>query len=359
MLKKLDIYIIKKYLSTFFFVVMALVAVICFIDFAEKNDDFIEADLSYWVVFKEYYLNYIPYLANFLSPLLVFVSTIIVVSQMASHTEVIAILSSRISYLRMMLSFAKGAVILAVIVFVMIGWVLPKTNKRKVDFEIQYINSKYDYKLRNTHLKLDKTHFAYIEKYNSSYDIGYQFTIEEIIKDELVSKLSSNRINWDSIQCKWHIDSYTVRDYKDGKETLTQMPPKDTVLNMFPKDFQSTYGKQETLTIPELKTYIDEQTERGADNVGVYVIELYERFTYPFSIILLTLVAITVASKKSREGTGLKVFMGFVLAFVYLFFVIIGRGFIESETLPPLLSAWIPNILFGSIGVYLYIKAPK
>ena len=359
MFKKLDLYIIKKYLSTFFFVVTALVAVICFIDFAEKNDDFQDANLSYMVVFLEYYLNYIPYLAIFLSPLMVFVSTIIVTSQMASHTEVIAILSSRISYVRMMGSFAKGAVMLALFVFVMIGWVLPKTNKKKVDFEIEYINSQYNYKVRDTHLKLDPTHYAYIEKYNSEFNIGYQFTIEEMIDGVLISKLSTNRIGWDTAKSKWHLELASLREYHDGKETLKQIAAFDTTLNMFPKDFQSTYRKQETLTIPELHSFIEVQRERGADNVSMYVTELMERYTYPFSIILLTLVAITVASKKSREGTGLKIFLGFILAFVYLFFVIVGRGFIESDLLPPLLSAWIPNLLFGSIGVYLYIKAPK
>lgn len=359
MIKKLDLYIIKKYLSTFFFVVTALVTVICFIDFAEKNDDFIEAQLSYGVVFSEYYLNYIPYLSIFLSPLMVFVSTIIVTSQMASHSEIIAILSSRISYKRMMGSFAMGAVILGVFVFLMVGWVLPKTNKKKVDFEVEYINSQYKYKMRNTHLKLDPTHYAYIEKYNSEFNIGYQFTIEEMVDGVLLSKLSTKRINWDTTNTKWHLESYSLRTYNEGKETLLRYAAKDTTLNMFPKDFQSTYRRQETLTIPELQSYIKEQTERGADNVAMYVTELYERFTYPFSIILLTLVAITVASRKSRGGTGLKIFLGFILAFVYLFFVIVGRGFIESDVMHPLLSAWIPNLVFGTIGVYLYTKAPK
>ncbi len=355
----LDRYIIKKYLGTFFYVVLALIAVICAIDFAEKNDDFLDANLSYWYVFTEYYLNYIPYLANFLSPLMVFVSTIVVASQMAAHTEVIAILSSRISYLRMLFSFFLGSVIVAVLVFIMIGWVLPNANKKRVAFEINYVFKRFDYNLRNTHLKLEKDYYAYLKKYNNQIDVGYDFTVEHIVDGTLVSKLKTNRIAWDSISGKWHIDAYELREYVDGKETLRQMPSKDTTINVFPKDFQSKYRKQETLTIPELRTFIAEQEERGADDIGIYITDLYERFTYPFAIILLTLVAVTVASKKSREGTGLKIFIGFILAFVYLFFVIVGRGFTQSNLLHPLVSAWIPNFVFGLVGIYMYFKAPK
>lgn len=355
----LDRYIIKKYLGTFFYVVAALVAVICAIDFAEKNDDFLEANLSYGFVFTEYYLNYIPYLANFLSPLMVFVSTIIVASQMAAHTEVIAILSSRISYLRMLFSFFLGSVIVGVLVFIMIGWVLPNANKKRVAFEVEYVFSRFDYNLRNTHLKLEKNYYAYLKKYNNQIDVGYDFTIEHIVDGTLISKLKSNRIAWDSVSGKWHIDPYELREFRDGKETLSQFPAKDTTINVFPEDFRSKYRKQETLTLPELQNFIKAQQERGSDDIGIYITELYERYTYPFAIILLTLVAVTVASKKSREGTGLKIFIGFILAFVYLFFVIVGRGFMQSNLLHPLISAWIPNIVFGMVGVYMYMKAPK
>lgn len=359
MFKTLDRYIIKKYLGTFIYVVCALVTVICFIDFAEKNDDFADGNLSYFFVFKEYYLNYIPYLANFLSPLLVFVSTIIVAANMASHSEVIAILSTRISYKRMLFSFFKGGVILAVFVFIMVGWILPNANKKRVAFEIEYVNSKFNYKFRNTHIKLEKGLYAYIDKYNSDQDIGYQFTLERVEGSTLLEKVKSNRIVWDSTKAVWHLDPYFLRTYKDGKESIAWMPAKDTVLNMYPKDFRSMYRKQETLTLPELNDYIEEQRERGAENLGIFVTELYERFTYPFAIILLTLVAVTVSSRKSREGTGFQIFLGFILAFVYLFFVIVGRGFIESEVIHPLISAWIPNIAFGILGYILYLRTPK
>lgn len=359
MFKLLDRYILKKYLATYVFVVLIFCSIIMIIDYTEKNDDFSYNNLSLAEVMGGYYLNVFPYLANFLSPILIFISTLYVNAQMASHTEVIAILSSGVTYLRFIWSYMIGAIIVGVFTFFIIGWVLPKANLNRISFEKKYFNSEFYYGQKNTHIKLSKNADAFLRVYDNHKNVGYNFAIHESRNGRLVYELKSNRLEWDSIKSMWHLDEYTVRTFENEEEKIYQHHKLDTTLAFAPSDFKDTYKLQETMTNTELQAYINVQKKKGYTNYSAFLIELYERYTYPFAIIILTFIGVVVSSRKSREGIGAQIVLGVVLAFSYILLLLAGRSFTQDDTFHPLFSAWLPNLVFIVIGAILYRTVPK
>jgi lipopolysaccharide export system permease protein len=358
--KKLDLYILKKFLVTYFFVVLMLMLVITVIDITEKMEDFMKNDLSAGFVLVEYYFAFIPYMANLLSPITIFIATIFVTANLAARTEIIAMLSSGMSLLRIMYPFFIGSVLIGLIVFYMAGWLIPQGNKSRIDFEKKYIKSTYYFAGRNVHIKTSPTTYVYLESYNSALNIGYQFTLETIVDNKLVSKLNASRIHWiDSIQ-KWHMDQYFVRSFENsGLETINHGKDKDTLLTITPKDFEDTYMLFETFDMQELESQIKLLRSRGAENIDTYIAEKYQRYTYPFSVIILTLIGVIAASRKSREGAGLPIAFGFLLAFVYIIFMITSRSLANVGGIGPILASWIPNLVFMVIGTIMYRFVPK
>nr|WP_262910435.1 LptF/LptG family permease [Pontibacter silvestris] len=355
----LDKYILKKFLSTFVFTVLILVAVICVIDFTEKNDDFIKHDVAVSEILFDYYINLIPFWANMLSPITVFIATVFVTAKLASHTEIVAMLSSGISFRRLLVPYIMGSTIIAAVIFVLIGWVIPKANEKSVAFQVKYVKSPYTYDGRNVHFKIAPKTYVYMESYNNTAKIGYNFALEYIDGTELKKKLSSNHVTWNEEKQKWHVDSYVLRTFNGEQETILKGGALDTTLNLLPKDFESTYKLEQTLTITELNDYINEKIERGADDIEVYLIEKYERFSYPFAIIILTVIGVIVSSRKARGGVGFQVALGFFLAFVFIIFVITSRSLAQVGDIPPQIAAWIPTIVFTGIGFLLYRYVPR
>jgi lipopolysaccharide export system permease protein len=356
--KIIDRYILKKFLSAFFFTVILLVAIICVIDFTEKNDDFINSHAPFNLIVK-YYLNFAPYIANMLSPITVFIATVFVTAKMASHTEIIAILNGGISFRRMLLPYLMGSTMIAVFIFILIGWLLPKANKERVAFENVYVKDQYFYEGRNVHLKIAPETYVYMESYNNQINTGYQFTLETIDGKDLISKLKAMRITWMPGKNKWELENYMIRSFKNGKESIQFGVRTDTTINLYPKDFESTYLLHETFTLPELKAYIQELRDKGVESVAVYEIEMYERYTYPFAIIILTVIGVVVSARKTREGAGFQIAFGFLLAFIYIIFVIMSRSIANAGTLSPLMAAWLPNLIFASIGFIMYKTLPR
>ncbi len=358
-MKLLDKYILQKYLSTFVFVVLILVVIICVIDFTEKNDDFLETNPPFKSIIFDYYLNLIPFYSNMLSPITVFIATVFVTAKLAGRTEIVAILSSGVSFRRMLWPYIMGAIVIGAFTFAMIGWVIPNSNKTRVAFEVKYIKKPYTFEGRNIHFKLNPESYAYIESYNNTANIGYKFTLETIKGNELQAKLTSDAITWDEKKSKWHLDNYVLRKFIGDKEITKQYGALDTTLNLLPKDFASTYRLAETLTLPELNKFIKQKKMRGADDTETYLIEKYERFSYPFAIIILTVIGVILSSRKRRGGIGLQVALGFTLAFIFIIFVILSRSFAQVGDVSPLLASWIPSIIFTFIGIILYKTVPR
>lgn len=359
-MKILDKFILKKFLVTFLFVVLLLCAVICVIDFTEKNDDFIKTQPGLHAILFDYYLNYIPYLANMISPITIFIATVFVTARMAARTEIIAILSSGVSFIRMLVPYIMGSALVAVITFFLTGWIIPNANKTRVAFEIQYIKNKFYFNGRNVHIKIGPETFVYMESYNNTVHTGYQFTIENIKNRQLIKKVKSEKIIWQDSTKSWRLENCDIRFWDaKGKEHIGALARMDTVLNLYPKDFESQHHLYETFTNSELDDYIAEAKSRGADDLEIYIIEKYLRFTYPFAIIILTMIGVILSARKTREGAGLQIALGFLLAFIYIIFFIMSRSIAQTGSIDPLLATWLPNIVFALIGVFLYKTVPR
>ncbi len=357
-MKILDWYILKKFLSTFFFVVFILVIIISVIDFTEKNDDFIENQLKAPEIIG-YYMDFMPYMASLIAPITIFIAVIFVTSKLAGHTEIVAMLSSGISFNRLMFPYLLGAFMLAALSFYLNGWVIPNANKERIAFEIKYVKTPFTYSERDIHLKIAPETYAYMESYNNHSNVGYRFTLEKISHNQLEEKLSARRIEWDSAQANWKLKTWQKHTFDGFNESITKGNEMDTTLNIYPKDFASTHGLYETMTLPELNRHIVELRERGGNDIPIYQVEKYIRFMSPFSAIILTVIGLIMSARKRRGGSSFQIALGFLLAFVYIIFFIFAKSIAEVNSMNPMLAVWVPNIVFSAIGVVLYKTVPK
>jgi lipopolysaccharide export system permease protein len=358
MMKILDLYIIRKFLGTFFFVVLLLVSVVSVIDYTEKNDDFLEHQLNAAQI-AAYYVDFIPYVASLITPITVFIAVVFVTSKLAGNTEIIAILSSGVSFRRLMVPYMIGAMVIAGASFLLNGWVIPNANKDRIAFEIKYVKSPFYYDERNIHLKIAPDAYAYMESYNNNADVGYRFTLERIQGNQMLAKLSARRIEWDSTASKWKLKNWTLHTFDGMDESFETGTEMDTTLNIHPKDFGSTYGLYETLTLTELDDHISLLRERGANDIPLYQVEKYIRYMSPFTAVILTFIGVIMSARKARGGSGFQIALGFGIAFLFIIFFIFARSIAEAGSLQPMLAVWLPNIIFSVVGLALYKFVPR
>lgn len=378
-MKILDKYILKTLLSTFFFVVLILLAVITVIDLTEKMDKFAKAGVTSGQI-ADYYLDYISWIGSFITPITMFIATVYVCARMAGHTEVIAVLSSGVSFRRFLLPFLVGAAFIGGISFLLNGWVIPDSNKSRLEFEVQYIKNKYYYDKRNIHIQVAPDIYLYLQSYNNNSHTGYHFSIERFKDNRLIEKLTASRIEWDSTKQKWTLRDYKIRKidrvfetasrpesvvgFEERKmalsrDSLISGTSLDTALVIHPKEFESDYRKYDGMTMNELEDYIRTLKERGSTGVEVYEVEKYTRYSAPFTIIILVFMGVIVSSRKSRGGTGMQIALGFLLSFIFILFFTLFRTFAEAGSMPPEISVWIPNIIFAIISLAMYKYVPR
>jgi lipopolysaccharide export system permease protein len=366
-MKLLDRYILLKILSTFFFVLLILVAIIVVIDLTEKVDKFTQSNLSTLAIVG-YYMNFVPWIAGLISPIIVFIAIVYVTGRLAAHTEIIAMLSAGISFPRLLLPYFMAATIIAGITFVLNGWVIPQSNKKRLDFELTYIKSKPYYDRSNIKLQIESNVILYIQNYNTQNNTGYQFTLERFDHNRLVEKMNSEQIVWDTAKHTWHlkmwkrrfVDSiFHVRTNASLFDLRTTGTDLDTALNIRPADFENEEGQYDGMTIPELSEHIKKLKFRGSTGVETYQVERHIRFAAPFTIFVLVFMGVLVSARKSRGGTGFQIVMGFILAFIFLIFFLLTRTFAETGALPPFLAAWLPNITFAIIAAFMYRYVPR
>jgi lipopolysaccharide export system permease protein len=339
-------------------VVILLVSVVSVIDFTEKNDDFLEHQLTTMQILA-YYVDFIPYVASLITPITVFIAVVFVTSKLAGNTEIIAILSSGVSFRRLMVPYMIGALFIAGLSFLLNGWVIPNANKDRIAFEIKYVKSPFYYDERNIHLKIAPDAYAYMESYNNNADVGYRFTLEKIQGNQMLAKLSARRIEWDSTASKWKLKNWTLHTFDGMNESFESGTEMDTTLNIHPKDFGSTYGLYETLTLTELDRHVKVLQERGANDIPLYLVEKYIRYMSPFTAIILTFIGVIMSARKSRGGSGFQIALGFAIAFLFIIFFIFARSIAEANTMNPMVAVWIPNIFFTMVGLALYRFIPR
>lgn len=358
-MKKLDRYIIRKFLGTFIFALLLILLIVVIFDISEKIDDFLTKQAPLKAIVFDYYLNFIPYFANLFSAMFIFIAVIFFTSKMAGNSEIIAILSSGVSYRRFLFPYFISAFILAIFSYFLINWVIPPANEKRLAFEERYIRNKFKNNEHDIHRQIKPGQFIYMYSYSTVNNVGYNFSMESIENGELKSKLISNRVQWDSVKNKWVIYDCQIRDFEDGKETVNIYKKLDTTLNMHPSEFARRNNVVEAMNYSQLNEFIESETQKGAENIVLWKIEKHKRFAYSFSTFILTLIGVTLSSRKTRGGIGLNIGVGILLAFTYILFMQVSNVLATNANVPPVIAVWIPNIIFGFIGIELYFRAKR
>lgn len=358
-MRTIDVYIIKKFLGTFFFTLILLIFIVIVFDISEKIDDFLKRDAPLRAIVFSYYFNFVPYFMNLFSYLLTFIAVIFFTSRMASDSEIIAILSSGISFRRMLLPYFIAASILGILSFFLANFLIPYTNRGMLAFEMQYINDPRQFTDQNVHKQIAPGTFIYLENFNMKTGIGWKFTLEKFENRQLIYKLKSERIAWDSLRKRWTISNYIVRRLNGMEESLEKRAKLDTVLPFKPSEFLEDIEEVKIMNYFTLSDHIKKKELRGDPDVTKYKVKKYERIANPFATIILTLIGVAVSSRKVRGGIGFHLGFGLALTFLYILFMQISTVFANFGDLPPLIAVWLPNIIFGIIAFILIRLAPK
>lgn len=359
-LKIIDAYIIEKFLGTFFLSIILILTIAVVFDISEKIDDFIENGATLKAIIFEYYLNFIPYFAVLFSSLFTFISVIYFTSRMAYNSEIIAILNSGMSFRRMLRPYLISAVVIALFSFLLNDLVIPSANKVKLNFEEQYIHNRpVKFKVKNFHRQIEPGIYMYMENYSSLSKVGYNFSLEKFENGELVSKLMADQIRWDTSLSKWSLRRYYIRDIDGLNEVITSGRSRDTTINLSPKDLARRVNVVETMNLRELDAFIKQQKMQGETNVKAFQIERHQRLAFPFSTFILTFIGVAVSSRKMSGGIGLQIAIGVSISFAYILFMQFSKQFSIGGVLPVALAAWLPNIIFFGVALYLFRMAPK
>lgn len=358
-MKKIDIYIIKKFLGTFFYAISLLIIIVIIFDISENIDEFLEKEAPLEEIVFSYYINFIPYFINLFIYLFTFISVIFFTSKLAGNTEIVAMLSSGISFFRLLRPYFISALLLAILSFYLANFLIPVTNEIRRVFKNEYMEDLVKNKDRNIHFQMVPGTFVYVENYNIPTNSGYKFSIEKFDGSRLYYKLRAERIKWDTAAQKWHIEDYYVRKIDGLKEEIYKGEELDTSLRMKPSDFYVLKEDFEEMNFWELNRRIREERIKGSEKVKIYEVERSKRYASPFATLVMTLIGVSLSSRKVRGGIGMHLGVGIGIAFSYVLFMQVSTVFATYGNLPPSLSAWIPNIIFGAMGIFFLRTAPK
>ena len=357
-MKRLDWYIIKKFLGTFFFSIVLILSIAIVFDLTEKIDDFFENQVPLREIIWDYYIPFLPYYMNMFSSLFIFISVIFFTSKMAGNSEIIAIQAAGMSYHRLMVPYAISATILFVLAVVLGGWVIPRTSERMLSFTDRYVEHFTKENARNIQMEVEPGCILYIESFQHRSGIGYRCSLEKKKKKTLVMRTTADRIYYDSLEC-WHLDNYTQRTFSGMHETLERGQRKDITMPVIPDELFITAQHAQQMTTPELRHYIQRQRERGSGNVKAFEVEWHKRWANPLGAFILTLLGVTMSSRRVRGGMGKNLGIGIVLTALYILFSTVSTTFSVNNVMSPFMAAWLPNIVFLTISVPLYIRASR
>jgi lipopolysaccharide export system permease protein len=358
-LKVIDRYIIRKYLGTFIFTLAIFSVVMVVFDISEHLDNFLKKNSSLHDIAFQYYAGFIPFYLNYLSPLINFLAVILFTAKMANQTEVVPILTSKASFSRFLRPYFISASLIFIVSFFANVYLIPYTNRLKVDFENTHFSDS-DPAKNEVHMQLDKNTFVYVKSYDANSKTGYEFILEKFNGDVMIQKLVANTISYDSVKRVWSIKSYSDRHINGLKESMQwHGATKDTVLDMRPEDFEVHDNQYSAMSMSVLNKNIDKAKLRGTGELTDMLFEKYHRFVFPLSTYVLTLIGVSLSSRKVRGGVGLPLGIGILLCFTYIIVERFALVFSIKGGAPPLISVFVPNLLFGALGYYLLVKAPK
>ena len=357
-MKRLDWYIIKKFLGTFFFSIVLILSIAVVFDLTEKMDDFFENQVPFREIVLDYYLPFIPYYMNMFSSLFIFISVIYFTSKLAGNSEIIAMLASGVSYHRLMVPYFFSAAVLFVLGMFLGGWIIPKSSERMLHFTDKYIEHFTTENARNLQLEVSPGTILYMESFRRYNNIGYRAAIEKFEGKTLVERTSAERIYYDSLE-NWHLEHYITRTFTGMRESLEQGERKDIILPIIPDELFITAQQAQQMTLPELKHYMARQRERGSGNVKPFEVEYHKRWASPLGAFIMTLLGVTMSSRKVRGGMGKNLGIGIVLTALYILFSTVSTTFSVNNVMSPFMAAWLPNLVFLAISIPLYIRAAK
>jgi len=360
MLKKLDRYIIFRFLGTFMFIMALLMTISMVFDLSEKLDDFLESNPSASEVIFDYYLNFVLHYGNLFSPLIIFIALIFFASQMAQRTEIVAILSSGVSFNRLLRPFFIAATILAGGALYLNHYVIPNANAERLAFEETYYRNKFNIKDANRHLELEPGSFVCFGRINLDRMEGKDFSLEHWGEDrKLKYKLTASTAKLDTVKGQWTMKRYLERRFTDVGEVINQGALMDTTLNMTFEDFGRRDNFVSSMTTPDLNEFIDRERRKGSDKIPFYELEKHSRTSLPIATYVLTLIGVSLATRKVRGGIGMHIATGVLVVSLYIFAMKITSVMATNAGMNTLVATWIPNILFGVISIFLYVRAPK
>lgn len=357
-LKILDRFILKKFLGTYFFATLLILAVVAMFDITEKLDAFLNAPLKETLF--DYFMSFLPYFANQLAPLFTFISVIFFTTKLAGNSEIIAILSSGVSVNRLVRPYMIGAAVIAALTFSLSNYIIPPTNIKRIDYTNKYVKNKKVTTGLDIQLMARPGEVVYIGRFENSTKMGYRFSLDKFEGKDLVSRLTAQTISYDSTKMyHWTVNNYMIRNFDGMKEEIIRGDKLDTVIPIEPKDFLISRNDQETLTTPQLTEFIEKQRKRGVANIKAFEVEKERRYATTAAAFILTLIGVSLSIKKSKGGMGINIGIGLLLSFSYIMFSTVTSQFALSGMTSPWVAMWIPNFLYLAIGLYLYHRARK
>ena len=361
-IRRIDRYIISKFIGTYIYSIILIISISIVFDVNENLAKFTTNHAPLRAIILDYYANFIPYFANLFSPLFVFIAVIFFTSKLAGNSEVIAMLASGMSFKRLMRPYMISAAMISILNFTLGAYVIPKGTVVRHEFESLYKNNKKNTSASNVQLQVGRGIIAYIQQYDDVTKTGYGFSLDKFENKKLVSHMTANVIKYDTIsdsRYQWRAVNYKIRTLKGMREHITSGQEIDTLVMMEPMDLVFSKGQQETFTSPELLRYISKQKDRGSGNVVQYEVEYHKRIAACFASFILTIIGASLSARKRKGGMGLYLGIGMALSFSYILLQTISSTFAINADTPPVLAAWIPNLLYFVIAYYCFKKAPN
>lgn len=364
-MKKIDKYILVKYLTTFFFCLLLFTAIVVVVDISEKTDDFVKSKLTTWQIVRDYYSGFVPRIDAMLFPLFIFISVIFFTSKMAGRSEIIAVLSSGVSFRRFILPYMAGGFLLAGLLWTGYQFVVPEANRKWGDFEKRYIdvnsgasNTNTSYQ-NNIYFKNDASSYVSIKGYDTISKTGNGFILQRFDNNKLIYNLRASNFNWDTARKKWRLTGVVERKLQEITETVKTSTELMMNYSFKPIDLRKDDYLKDQMTTPELNRFIQMEKMRGSESISSLQVERYNRDAIPVSVIILTLIGVSLASRRVRGGSGAHLAVGVLISVAYILFSRFSVVFATKGTFSPWLASWTPNFIFGILAFYLYKRAPK
>lgn len=360
--KRLDWYIIGKFIGTYFFSIVLIISISIVFDINENLAKFTQAHAPLEAIVFDYYANFVPYFANLFSPLFVFISVIFFTSKLAGGSEIIAMLAAGVSFKRLMRPYMISCVLISALSFYLSGYVIPHGTVVRQNFEMMYKNKKKNTSANNVQVIVENGVVAYFQYYDNNTKRGYGFSLDKFEKKKLVSHLTASEAQYDTIaesKYHWTIQSWKLRELRGLREHITTGARRDTLIAIEPTDLVYSKGQQETFTNPELYDYVSKQQSRGSGSAVMYEMEYHKRIAASFASFILTTIGLALSSRKRKGGMGLYLGIGLALSFAYIMMQTVCASFAVNANTPPLLAAWIPNVVFTVIAYVCYRHAPN